>query len=517
MTDDDASLSTESAWVATSDRTDYDPLPGDRDADVAVIGGGIAGVTTAAELAAADADLDVALLEADRIIEGVTGKTTAKLTALHGRIYDDLQSNRSVETAEQYASANSEAIEAVADRIERHDIECRFERTPAFTYTTDPDQRERIRTEVEAANEAGLDAEFVEETPLPWDVEAAVRLDDQARFHPRKYLLGLAEAFEADGGTVHEETRVTGIDAGDTDEPSEVHTDRGTVRADSVVMATHFPVLDRQLLFARQYAHRSYVLCVEAADAPSEGMFYRAGEKSRSMRPHAVGAEGQDLLLVTGEGHKSGQADEAERFRRLERWARETFDVESIPYRWSTQDYVTSDRVPLIGRAGPGAPNRYIATGFGGWGLTNGTAAGRVVADLILDRENRFTDLYDPSRALDASVSTSAVGTTVKENLNVGSELVSGWLDGLRADEGGTPAPGEGHVVRRNGEPVAVHRDEDGELHTASAVCPHMGCIVEWNDAEYSWDCPCHGSRFDADGTFIDGPAIDDLPRAGEE
>lgn len=491
---------TTSAWLDTTPETSYDPLPGDREVDAAVVGGGITGLTAAVELAAAGED--VALLEADRIVTGITGKTTAKVTSLHGLVYDDLRSSRGRTAARQYATANERAIDVIADRVERHGIDCEFERTPAYTYATSRDRRDEIRAEAEAAESVGLPAAFVEDVPLPYDVDAAVRVDDQAHFHPREYLLGVAEAFEENGGRIYEETEVTDVDAG---RRTRVVTDRGTVRADDVVVATHFPIVDRQLLFARQYPHRGYVLAVRTPDAPTEGMYYRAGSPTHSVRPHVAGQD--DLVLVSGEGHKTGHGDAAERYRRLARWARAQFDVEEIPYRWSTQDYFTADDVPIVGRAGPSSDGVYVATGFGGWGMTNGTAAGALLADRILDRETAWGDVYDPMR-----FSVSAARKATRENAQVAGEYVRGWSKGMFSDSAATPEPGEATVTRRDGRPVGVYRDESGEVHEVSAVCTHMDCIVRWNGAEESWDCPCHGSRFDVDGSILDGPAVEDLP-----
>ncbi|WP_254546577.1 FAD-dependent oxidoreductase [Halomarina pelagica] len=498
--DGTAPTPTESVWIDTTPETSYDPLSADRRVDVAVVGGGITGLTAAAELA--DAGEEVAVVESGHVVEGVTGRTTAKVTAQHGLIYDRLRSTVGDGLARQYAEANQRAIEHIAETVERREIECDFGRTPAYTYTDSPDRRDAIAAEVDAATALGLPASFVEDTPLPFDVEAAIRVDDQARFHPREYLLALAASIDEAGSHVFERTKALEIERGRL---NRVVTDRGTVAAETVVVATHFPILDRRLFFARLYPERSYVLAVRASDVPTEGLYYKPGEPMRSLRTHVAGQE--DLVLVGGEAHKTGHGDAPERYERLERYARKRFDVEEIPYRWSTQDYSTPDRIPFVGRAGPTSDGILVGTGFGGWGMTNGTAAGRLLADMALGRPNPYRTVYDPTR-----FSFSAVRTALKENAHVAKEFVTGWTDGLRADAA-TPAPGEARVVRHDGRPVGQYRDEGGELHTVSAVCTHMDCIVDWNDAEKTWDCPCHGSRFDPDGSVLDGPAVEDLPR----
>ncbi|RDI69676.1 FAD-dependent oxidoreductase [Halopelagius longus] len=503
--DDAESHPTESVWMSTTEPTSYPPLDGDGEADVVVVGGGITGLTAATRLSEEGAD--VAVVESGRIVEGVTGRTTAKLTLQHGLIYDHLRSEFGAEKARRYADANQEAIETVKERVDRYDIDCDFDRTAAYTYTESTEKRAKISDEVDAATALDIPAAFVEDTPLPFDVEAAIRVEDQARFHPRKYLLALAETVEDAGNDIFEGTKATEIKSGDR---NRVVTDRGTLTADAVVVATHFPILDHRLFFSRLYPHRSYVVTIRTDDAPTEGMYYRAEEPERTIRTKVAGED--DLLIVGGEGHKTGHGDSKERYRRLERYADEQFEVESMPYRWSTQDYGTPDRIPFVGRAGPGTDGVYVGTGFGGWGMTNGTAAGELLADLALGRSNPYEGVYDPTR-----VSKSSAKKAVKENTQVAKEFVEGWAEGLLGSGTVTPPAGESRIVRHDGKPYGLYRDEDGELHAVSAVCTHMDCIVKWNAAEKSWDCPCHGSRFEVDGDVIDGPAVEGLSNPGTQ
>jgi glycine/D-amino acid oxidase-like deaminating enzyme/nitrite reductase/ring-hydroxylating ferredoxin subunit len=500
-TDDAVGEPTESIWSSTTPETSYSPLPGDRAVDVAVVGGGMTGLTAAEALSEAGAE--VAVVEADRIARGVTGKTTAKLTAQHGLVYDDVRSEYDEDTARLYGEANQRAIDAVEARADRLDVDCGFARTDAYTYTTARDRRETVADEVAAARASGLPAEFVEDVPLPVAVEGAVRVEDQARFHPRSYLLGLAESVVADGNHVYERTTARDVDTGSR---PRVATDRGTLTADAVVVATHFPFVDHRLFFARLFSHRSYVLAVRATDAPSEGLYLRENGSTRSVRTHADGDE--SLFLLGGEGHQTGQSDAEERYERLTRYANEQFDVVEIPYRWSTQDYSTPDGIPFVGRLGPTASDVYVATGFGGWGMTNGTVAGELLADLVLGRPNPYRGVFDPKR-----LSAAGVRTVVEENAGNAREFVEGWADGLSGGDDSTPPPGEARVVRRGGRPTGLYRDESGELHSVSAVCTHMDCVLDWNEAETSWDCPCHGSRFDVDGDVLVGPAVDSLTR----
>ncbi|WP_123538580.1 FAD-dependent oxidoreductase [Halosimplex salinum] len=496
----------ESLWMDTSDRTDYGALDESLRVDTAVVGGGIAGVATAYELV--EAGQSVAVLERDRILDGVTGRTTAKVTSLHGLVYDHLIDHFGVETARQYADANEAAIEHVAETVDALDIDCEFGRAPAYTYVGPGEDRRDVRAEVEAARRLDLPASYVESTDLPYDVGAAVRFDDQAYFHPRKFLLALAEQVagahgdESGDGGIYERTTVRDVDHGD---PCRVETDRGDVVADAVVVASHFPVSDDALYFSRLSPKRSYVLAARlAADAP-DGLYYDPREPYFSVRSHA----GEDsLVLIGGQNHRTGHADStADRYRALEAQARERFDVESIEYRWATQDYVSVDKVPFVGEAAPHLSDVYVATGFGGWGMTNGVAAAMVLSDLVRGRDSPWASCYDPTR-FDFGASKSDL---VSHNKHAMTHLFEGYVKGRPDLDLSDLEPGEATVADERDDPVAAYRDEDGAVHAVSAVCPHMGCLVSWNDGESSWDCPCHGSRFDVDGSVLDTPAIDDL------
>jgi len=497
-----------SPWLATTPDTEYEQLEGDAETETVVIGGGIAGLTTATLLA--EVGRAVTLIERDRIGVGVTGHTTAKVTSQHGLIYDSIAEKHDHETARQYAEANQQAVEFVAERVADHDIDCGFERLPAYTFADSEDRLGEIHDEIEAAHRAGLPASFVEEISIT-DTAGAVRFDDQAEFDPRKYLLALAEAFVDAGGQIFEETRATDLDgstiSADNDQPSQVETEQGQVAAEEIVVATHFPILDRAGYFARQYPKRSYVLAVRVADPPTDGVYYRSGTPYFSAR--AAEIDGETLALVGGQNHKTGQGDSTvERYQRLEKMAREHFEVESVEYRWSTQDYVSVDKIPYVGQLGPFEENVYVATGFGGWGMTNGTAAGMMLTDAIRGESNRWLDAFDPLRA---TVRASA-HEFATENANVAKRFAGDWAEGILSDELRDLNYNEATICRQDGEVLGVYRDDTGDLHAVDAVCPHLGCLVQWNDGERTWDCPCHGSRFEFDGRVINGPANENLP-----
>lgn len=496
-----------SIWLDSSPSTGYGALDGTETVDTAVVGGGIVGVMTAFELV--EAGQTVALLERDKIAEGVTGHTTAKLTSLHGVIYSYLIDEFGEEQAQQYAEANEAAIDTVESLQQQVGSDCHFTRTPAYTYVMDPDSRTRILNEVEAAQRLGLPATYTQSTELPYEVAAAIRFDDQALFHPRRFLLSLARSIDEEReGEIFEDTRVTSIEAGS---PCRVETNRGEVIADDVVVATHFPIFDPSLYFARLYPKRSYVIGVGLEGEAPVGMYYDTGNPYFSVRP--VPAADGPTVLIGGQNHRTGDGGSSiDRYRKLREMATDRFDVTRILYRWSTQDFVSIDRVPFVGPAGPRTDSVYLATGFGGWGLTNGIAAGLILSDLVLDRGTSWQEVYEPNRLR----MKAAAWNFLEHNAHSTKHLAERYLRSPTSDTGGI-GRGEGRIVDTDDGPVAVSRDGDGELHAVSAVCSHMGCLVEWNDGEMSWDCPCHGSRFDNDGAVIDSPAVEGLEQYDHE
>lgn len=486
-----------SLWIDTSGDTDYPALSGKLTVDVVVVGGGITGLTTAVLLKHGGAS--VALLEARRVALGTTGNTTAKITALHGMTYGPLVKKHGKDAAATYAEANLVALEFIASLVADRSIDCGFRRLPAYTYTQAADMVSEIQAEVHAARQAGLDASFVTNTPLPFSVKAAVRLDNQAQFHPRRYALELARLVDGAGSQVFEQSRA--LKLAKHDGRVVVTTKHGEVTAGHAVIATLLPFHDPAGLFAKTHPSRSYAVSVRIAETAPEGMFLSADTPTRSVRPYDD-ASGP-MLVIGGEEHKTGQETHTPaRYAAVEAWARQHFTVQSVEHRWSAQDYVPADGVPYVGSTG-GSGRVLVATGFKKWGMTNGTAAAIMMSDLILQRPNAWLGLFDPTRLkLGASV-----GALLKENANVAQRFVRDRLPSFGTSNGDALAPGEGAVIDRGGHKVAVYRDPDSGLRAVSARCTHLGCIVSFNGAEKTWDCPCHGSRFATDGTVLEGPA----------
>ena len=441
------------------------PLEGDLAADVVVVGAGIAGLCTAHELTRAGRD--VVVLEAGRIAAGVSGHTTGKLTSLHGLRYAHLRRRRGVPAAALYADAQEGALREVVRLCAELGIDAEIEHRPAYTYTLDEERAGEIHEEAAAASEAGLPAGEATETGLPYPVAAAVRVEDQLQFHPRRFLLGLTDDLIARGVRVHEGTRVTGLKEGaDCRLTLEAG---GTVHARDVVLATHFPLRCHSTLLLRLSVRRELVVAAAVGERHAPyGMYVTSDQNTRSVRTAPLG-EGRRLLIVAGEAYEPGSGGVSERFARLEDWARghlPGFAEAPSVHRWAAQDVHTADGLPCIGHEHPDTQHVYVATGFGGWGLSNGVAAGRLLAAHLTGAPRpAWTELVDPRRLLPVHEYPGVV----RHQAAVAHHYVTGLRTGRH--------------------------------------CTHMGCELGFDEATETWECPCHGSRFARDGTVLQGPA----------
>ena len=463
--------------------------------DVAVVGGGIAGLTAA--LLLKRAGLKVAVIEADQVGRGVTGNNTAKVTALQSTVYSELERLHGEETAAGYAKASIAGVELVAELA--GEIDCDVERRPAHTIALRAEDVGQVEAELAAAARAGLPVVSDPNPDLPFPVHAAVRLDDQIRLHPLRYAIGLARLVDGGGCRVFERSRAHQVKEGS---PGTVHTEHGDVRAAHVIIATHYPILDRGLFFARLEPMRSYCVAATLREAaPPSSMAISIGGEVWSVCSTA------DRLIVGGQGHHVAErGDSAARYEALEEFARRHWPVAEVTHRWSAQDPVPYDRLPMIGSYRPGASTLHVATGFAKWGLSTGAFAGSLLADRVLGRE--ITDLFSPHR-----VTPRGLGSLARINAKVGMDMVTDHLAPTGTTNLDDLAPGHACVRRDGLGKTGVYRDADGELHAVSLTCTHLGCVVRFNTAEHSWDCPCHGSRFDVDGAVLEGPATKPLDK----
>jgi glycine/D-amino acid oxidase-like deaminating enzyme/nitrite reductase/ring-hydroxylating ferredoxin subunit len=489
-------------WRITTQLASFPPLKEDISTDVCVVGGGISGITTAYLLA--KEGLDVTLVDADVLVNGTTGHTTAKITAQHDLIYDELIQNVGVDKAKLYYDANDAALAFMRKLVKDEKMACDFTDEDAYLYTTNNRGVSKLEHEYKAYQELGIDSEWITSMPLNIPIKAGIVMRGQAQFHPIKYLAHLIKMFTELGGKIYEHTVATDIKEGES--PVVLTRDGAKIKAKHVVAATHFPFYDGAgFYFSRMHAERSYVIAVETEEDFPGGMYLSCDEPKRSLR--YTDMDGKRLVIIGGEEHKAGQGmDTMYHYESLQDYANKVFTTRAIPFRWSAQDLITLDKIPYIGKLSRMHPNVFVATGFRKWGMTNGTAAAHVITDLIVGRPNPYEELYKPSRF----VADPSIRHFMSENLDVAKHLIKGKFDDAdkSIDE---IALDEGAVVKVDGKRAGAYKDKEGCLHIVDTTCTHMGCEVNWNHGDRSWDCPCHGSRFSYKGEVIEGPATKPL------
>ena len=490
---------TTSVWMTTAPLRDEAPLASDLQTDVCIVGAGLAGLTTAYLLT--QEGKRVVVVDDGPTAGGETCRTTAHLvSALDDRFYH-LEKLHGVEGARLAAQSHVAAIDTIERIAQEESIACDFMRLDGYLFVPPGDDLTQLDDELKAAHRAGLvDVSRVDRAPLAtFDTGPALRFPRQGQFHVLKYLNGVADAAKQRGARIYNGTHVDRIAGGKN---ARVETSRGTVTADAIVVATNSPVNDLVAIHTKQAAYRTFVVGARVRHGTvPQILLWDTPDPYHYVRLQR--ADGHDVLIVGGEDHKTGQANHAQdRFRRLQQWTRERFpDVEGFDFRWSGQVMEPVDSLALIGRNPLDSDNVYVATGDSGNGMTHGTIAGLLLTDLIMGRVNPWAALYDPSRK-----TLGAIKEFARENVNVAAQYADLVTPGEVDDVSQVP-PGEGAILRRGVSKIAVYRDDKGVLHERSAICTHLGCVVQWNSIERTWDCPCHGSRFQTDGHVVNGPA----------
>jgi glycine/D-amino acid oxidase-like deaminating enzyme/nitrite reductase/ring-hydroxylating ferredoxin subunit len=502
-----------SIWIETSEPNRFPTLAADATADVCIVGAGIAGLTTAYLLARDGRS--VIVLDDGRPGCGQTGVTTAHLSYQIDDSYREIVRLHGPDGAKLAYQSHRAAIDRIEAIAQLEGIDCDFQRVSGYLFPADGHGSKEIDDELDAAKAAGVTVQRLDAAPVRGFYSGAcLHYPRQGQFHPLKYLDGLAAAIVRLGGRIHSGVRATAVEGG---KAARVTTADGrTVTAAAAVVATNVPFNDRVAIHTKQAPYHTYVIAARVAPgAITHALYWDTADPYHYIRLHrttnaALGGDNPepvDLLVVGGEDHKAGQAQDAgERYASLEAWMRDRFAAaRELEFRWSGQVMETQDGLAFIGRNPMDADNVYVATGDSGMGMTHGTIAGILITDLIAGRPTPWADLYDPSR-----IRTGAAAEFVKENLNVALQYTS-WLTGGEVSSADEIPPNSGAILREGLRKIAVFRDEAGELHRRVAVCTHLGCIVAWNPAASTWDCPCHGSRFGPKGNVVNGPAKSDL------
>ena len=487
-----------SLWIDTSQETNYPELKAEKKADVAVVGGGLAGICIGYFLSLEG--LKVTVLEASKIGSKTSGNTTAKITSLHDLKYNFLIKYFGKEKAQMYANSHQWAIREYERIIAEEKIDCDFLKVPAFCYAVTDKGAENIKKEVRSAISLGLPAKFKKKEPtIPFNHKGAIVFDNQAYFHPKKFINALAERITKNKGRIYENSKVIKFIAGDK---IKLITKNGSVSAKKVVIATNYPVYDKDRIFLKMNQIRSYALAAKSSKRFSPGMYISIDGSRLSFRPHK--SKNSKWLIISGQDHITGENGK-DYYLNLEQEAKENFQANKFEYKWVAQDSFPIDRVPFISRMK--TPGFFVATGFGEWGMTSSIVSAKILTDLINGNSNEWEELYSLSRTNPPSLQKLG---------KLGKNVIKGYSDRIIKIGKFSPSKliaGKGKIFSHQGKKIAVYKDENGKIYALSAVCTHMGCVVRWNSNEKSWDCPCHGSRFDIMGRVLDNPAISNLKR----
>jgi len=471
-----------SVWSESCNFKKRESLNGNIEADAVVIGAGITGILTAYMLK--KKGINVVVIEAEEICSGNTKNTTAKITSQHYLVYDKLIKEFGEDRARQYASANELAIKKYKEIIEEERIKCDFEEKDAYLYTLD--NVEALKKELDAATKLGIKAKLLENTELPFQVKAALKFYKQGQFNPLKFLETISEDL-----TIYENTRALEI------KEDLVVTDKGMVAAKVIVVATHYPIMNTPgYYFIRMHQERSYVIALENAQDVN-GMYIGIDNWGYSFRNY------KDLLLLGGGSHRTGKNEAGGKYEELRQVARKLYPNAKEKYHWSAQDCIPIDEIPYIGQYSTETPNIYVATGFKKWGMTSSMVAAMILSDMISGNKNDFAEIFSPTR-----FDMSASGKNLKQDVIETAKNFIAQKVSIPMEQVENVKNGHGGIIEYKGEKVGVYKDNNGNIFTVTTKCPHLGCELQWNPDELSWDCPCHGSRFDYKGNWIESPAI---------
>ncbi len=498
----------ESLWqYKTGDFKTSDAEIPDKIFDALIIGGGITGVTTA--LLLQKAGLSCILAEAHSIGFGTSGGTTAHLNTFFDTPYSKVIKNFGEENARLLAKGAASVMNLIQQLIREHDIDCSFDKREGYIFSINEKQNDELNELVDSGKKMGLPIGFVSNSPFPIPYSKIASIAGQAQFNPAQYIYGLANAFEEAGGLIMQDCRVTAIKE---EHPLIAETSKGIIKAARALYATHIPP-GVNLLHFRCAPYRSYAMAIKLKnDEYPMALGYDMCEPYHYYRTQSIA--GQNYLIAGGEDHKTGHEKNTQAcFRRLESYVKSYFDVDQIAFRWSSQYYEPTDGLPYIGHLPGHEDNIYVATGFGGNGMVYGTLSALIFSDIMQDRKSPYEDLFAPGRAKPVA----GFSNFVKEAADVVKELIAGKFGAEAIKEVGELAAGEAKIVHYNGDTIALFKDEDHNLHAVNPACTHIKCTVAWNEAERSWDCPCHGSRFTIDGEMLTGPARKDLQRMDME
>lgn len=493
-----------SYWIESTKNIEkkYLELKNDIETDVCIIGGGLAGISSAYELA--KAGLKVVVLERDQIGKKTTGNTTGKITSQHGLFYKYLAESEGDEFAKKYLNANEQAIKNIKSIINTEKIECDFEYQDAYVYTQKQEEISKINEELRILKKLEFNCEVVNETELPFEVLCAIKFSNQAQFNVRKYLLGLADYIENSKGKIFENSKV--YDLKKDIDGYLTYCNNVCVKSKYVIIASHYPIINSPgFYFLKMYQSMSYAIAIETNQDIFNGMYINSEVPTKSFRNIKDGDK--RLVLIAGSDHKTGsKIDLSNAYKELEETAKQLYPDCKVKYKWHTEDCITLDKIPYIGEFSKFMPNVYVATGYKKWGITTSNIAANIIRDKILNKDNEYEEIFKATR-MEPIKNIKEVENILKETTN--SLLINKMK--IPNDKISNINKEDAKIIEVDGRKVGIYKDEHGELYAVKPICSHLGCELSWNNIAKTWDCPCHGSRFDYKGKSLYSPSIKDL------